>query len=93
MKPKHGVTYRQLEHLLLQLGFVETARDDQVIVYQHAAADSLILLPAKGGDREAREADLMSAERHLVGWGHIEEADFEDFLQHGVFSVDSRSPN
>ena len=90
MKSKLHVTYRQLENLLLQLGFVETGRDDKAIVYQHSGADSLILLPAKGSDRDARGADLMSVERHLVGWGYLEEADFEDFLQTGALSVESR---
>jgi hypothetical protein len=89
MKRNH-VNYRQLEDLLVQLGFVETSRDDKVAVFQHFAADSLIFLPGQGGDREARTADVMSVETHLVGWGFLEEGDFAAFLENGALPAAKR---
>lgn len=88
---RNRITCRQLEDLLVQLGFVETSRDDKVAVFQHFASDSLIFLPGKGGDREARQADLMSVETHLVGWGYLEAADFAAFLENGALPAAKRS--
>lgn len=84
MKVDHQVTNRQLEELLLHLGFIETSRDDRAIVYQHSAADSLIALPTKEFNGKARLADLMSVEVHLIGRGHIDESSFEAFVREGV---------
>lgn len=84
MKRNCKITNRQLEDLLRHLGFVETSRDDKVVVFQHFAAESLILLPGQGGDQPAREVDLMSVEKHLVGRGHLEQSDFEAFLENGA---------
>lgn len=80
---KKYIAYREIENLLTQLGFIATERDNGVIAYHYAEADSLILLPPKRGDRQAREADLLSVSRHLIGRGHLGEVDFEEFRQSG----------
>ena len=84
MRSPDKVTYQQIRAMLITLGFVGTANDNGSIVYHHSQAGSLILLPASRGDRFAREADILSVRRHLVGRGHLDEDVFDAFVSKQV---------
>ena len=91
MKKPGKVTYQQIRALMTALGFVSTARDDGSFVYHHSEAGSLILLPACRGGRFAREADIFSVGRHLVGRGHLDEDVFDAFLSERVLPESSQA--
>lgn len=84
MKAPRRITHQQIQDLLATLGFVGAARDDGSKMYRHPEAGTLILLPAQRGDHFAREPDIQSVGRHLVGRGHLEEHAFEAFVREGI---------
>jgi len=76
---------RQPRGLLLQLGF--ESRDSvepRCVVFEHAGSNARLLLPSNKDDEPARAADVLSLRTHLMYRGHLDQAGFERFVEHGV---------
>jgi hypothetical protein len=78
------ITHRQVQNLLIALGFTATKRSDGSMVFHHSQSGTLLLLPKHRGNSPSREADLHSVGQHLVGHGHLDEDAFEAFVREGV---------
>jgi hypothetical protein len=74
-------TNRQLRELLTDLGFVSRASvKPKCLVLEHPASEARLLLPSNKDDKEARLADIVSIRTHLVFRGHLDEEQFEQFV-------------
>jgi hypothetical protein len=75
-------TNRQLRELLSGLGFVSrTSVKPKCVVLEHPASEARLLLPSNKDDQEARVADILSIRTHLVYRGHLDEEQFEHFIE------------
>src|SRR5258708_6839043 len=77
-----AMTYKQLDDLLLHLGFSRQRVEPRWLRYEHAATDSVIVLVEKQPDELVRITDAVSARQHLVEKGLIREAAFDAYLSH-----------
>jgi hypothetical protein len=78
------VTNRQLRDLLTDLGFASRPSvEPKCLVLEHSASDTRLLLPSNKDDEPARLADILSIRTHLLYRGHLDEGDFEHFIEHG----------
>jgi hypothetical protein len=78
-------TNRQLRELLTDLGFVSRASvKPKCLVLEHPASNARLLLPSNKDDEEARLADILSVRTHLVHRGHLDDAEFERFIERGL---------
>jgi len=78
------LTNLQLRELLLELGF--ESRDSvepKCLVFEHAGSRARLLLPSNKDDEPARAADVLSIRTHLMYRGHLDQAGFEHFVEHG----------
>jgi hypothetical protein len=74
-------TNRQLRELLTDLGFVSRASvKPKCLVLEHPASEARLLLPSNKDDKEARLADIVSIRTHLVFRGHLDDEEFEQFV-------------
>jgi hypothetical protein len=74
------ITYRQLDNLLVQLGFSTAHIEPKWLRYQHPASNTMIVLPEKDPDELVRITDAVSARRHLVEKGLISSEDLDAIL-------------
>jgi hypothetical protein len=74
------ITYKQLDDLLVHLGFSRQHVGPKWLRYEHAASDTLITLVERGPHEPVRVTDAVSARRHLVEKGLITEDAFEAVL-------------
>ncbi len=78
------VTNRQLRELLRCLGFdSRRSVEPKCVVLEHPASKTRLLLPSNKDDEEARFADILSIRTHLLYRGHLDEEQFERFIEHG----------
>ncbi len=77
------ITYRQLDELLIHLGFTRSRVEPKWLRYEHAPSDTLIVLADKNPSDMVRITDAVSARRHLIEKGLITPQELETF----------RSPN
>jgi hypothetical protein len=66
-------TYRQLDELLLSLGFTRQHVEPKWRRYDHADSKLMIALVEKGPNELVRPTDALSARLHLVEMGLITE--------------------
>ncbi len=78
------MTYKQLDDLLVQLGFSRTHVEPKWLRYEHPASDTMIVLVDKKQDEPVRLTDAVSARRHLVEKGLITEKEIEAILSHSA---------
>jgi hypothetical protein len=74
------INYRQLDELLLHLGFTRRRVEPKWLSYEHAASDTVIALVEKQPDAPVRLTDAVSARRHLVEKGLITEEELRAHL-------------
>jgi hypothetical protein len=74
------ITYKQLDDLLVRLGFSRRRVEPKWLRYEHAASDTLIALVEKAPHEPVRITDAVSARRHLVEKGFITEEALEALL-------------
>jgi hypothetical protein len=74
------ITYKQLDDLLSDLGFVRSHVEPKWLRYEHAPSDSLIVLAEKKPQDLVRITDAVSARLHLVAKGLISEEELKAFL-------------
>jgi hypothetical protein len=85
------ITYRQLDELLVQLGFSRARVEPKWLRYEHAASDTVIVLADKNQDEPVRITDAVSARRHLVEKGLITAEELKAVLSPGA-SVNETTP-
>lgn len=79
------VTNRQLRQLLLDLGFQSRKSvEPKCLVFDHPDSGACVLLPSNKEDDAARAADVISIRTHLHYRGHLDEEQFEHFVESGV---------
>ncbi|MCU0982709.1 MAG: hypothetical protein MUF25_26410 [Pirellulaceae bacterium] len=78
------VTNRQLRELLRDLGFESRGSvEPKCFVLEHPKSKARLLLPSNKDDEEARFADILSIRTHLVYRGHLDDEQFERFIENG----------
>jgi hypothetical protein len=75
-----SITYKQLEKVLLQLGFSRQRVEPRWLRYEHTDSDTVIVLPEKRPDEIVRVTDVVSACRHLVEKGLVSATEIEALL-------------
>ena len=79
------VTNRQLRQLLLDLGFrSRKSVEPKCLVFDHPDSAAEVLLPSNKEDDTARAADIISIRTHLHHRGHLDQEQFEQFVERGV---------
>jgi hypothetical protein len=77
------VTYEQLDNLLTSLGF-RSEKVNRWKRYEHAESDTVIIL----GDRKPTEfalpSEVVSAQRHLIEKGLVDEDELQQMLLNGA---------
>ena len=84
-------TYRQLDELLLSLGFTRRHVEPKWRRYEHAAADLFIIVIEKGPNEPVRLSDALSARLHLVEKGLITEKELAERLARSAPATKPRS--
>ena len=74
------ISYKQLDGLLLHLGFSRSRVEPKWVRYEHAASDTLIVLVDKKPSDPVRITDAVSARLHLIEKGLITPKELEAFL-------------
>lgn len=77
------ITYKQLDGLLLGLGFSRRHVQPKWLRYEHTESDTVIAVLEKRPDEPLRVTDAVSACRHLVEKGLITETRLESLLRPG----------
>jgi hypothetical protein len=81
-------TNRQLRQLLIDLGFESRESvEANCLVFEHPESKARLLLPSNKDQEPAREADVISIRTHLMYRRHLDQADFERFLQAGTLQA------
>jgi hypothetical protein len=81
-------TNRQLRQLLVDLGFESRKSvEPNCLVFEHPESKARLLMPSNKDDDSAREADVISIRTHLMYRRHLDQADFEHFLQAGTLKA------
>ena len=91
MKNRNTVTWRQIETLLLHLGFTSFERPNRGVVYEHAESGTVLLLPPVDKVKTPRAADIHSIGQHLIGHGLLEEDAFAAFVRDGIIPQPSQT--
>lgn len=78
------ITYKQLDEVLTHLGFSRRRVDDKWLRYEHAPSKSVIVVAEKKSNEFLRVTDAVSARRHLVEKGLIEEEQLDEVLSGSV---------
>ena len=82
------VTYRQLDQLLVSVGFQPAAANKQGgQIYRHCETETKIVLGKFAPSQMVRGADLVSVRRHLVESGLLDEHTFGEFARNGVIPI------
>jgi hypothetical protein len=79
-------TYRQLDEVLLSLGFTRQHVAPKWRRYDHTASDTMIAVVEKGPDELVRITDAVAARRLLVEKGLISDEEFEEQLERSATS-------
>jgi hypothetical protein len=74
------ITFKQLNELLVHLGYSRRHVEPKCLRYEHAASDTLIVPVEKAPHEPVRIIDAVSARRHLVEKGLITEDALESLL-------------
>jgi hypothetical protein len=74
------ITYKQMDQLLVDLGFTRTRVEPKWLCYQHVDSDSMIVLVEKKPHELVRITDAVAARLHLVAKGLISEEELRGFL-------------
>jgi hypothetical protein len=86
-KPSH-LTNRDLNTLLTSLGFkVSDESEPFHRIWQHPEAGTMLILHKKTDDERPLEVDLQSVRTRLDYNGHLEAADFDEFVKTGKLAV------
>jgi hypothetical protein len=81
-------TNRQLRQLLIDLGFLSRKSvEANCLVFEHPESKARLLMPANKDEEPARQADMISIRTHLTYRRHLDQADFERFLQAGTLKA------
>lgn len=83
MIDRAGITYAELDRLLVELGFTEVPVKPSWKAYRWAASEKLVLLPNQPQDSTVRPVELASVRRHLVEAGLVDVEEFEAWLAGG----------
>jgi hypothetical protein len=75
-----AITYKQLEDVLVYLGFSGRRVEPKWLRYEHPASDTVIVLVDKKANEWVRATDALSAQRHLVEKGLISEEELDTIL-------------
>ncbi len=80
------VTNKQIRQLLFDLGFHSrpSVHHKKCLVLEHPDSQAVLMLPANRDDQAAREPDVISLRTHLQHRGHLDDQQFDRFLEHGV---------
>jgi hypothetical protein len=74
------ISYRQLDELLVHLGFSRSRVEPKWLRYEHASSDTLIVLADKKPTDPVRITDAVSARQHLIEKGLINPLELDAFL-------------
>jgi hypothetical protein len=74
------ISYKQLDKLLIHLGFARSRVEPKWLRYEHSASDTLIVLADKMPDDRVRITDAVSARRHLIEKGLVTPLELEGLL-------------
>jgi hypothetical protein len=74
------ITYKRLDQVLCQLGFLRKRVEPKWLRYEHADSDTVIVLVEKKPTDFVRITDAVSARRHLVERGLISAAEIDAIL-------------
>ena len=81
-------TNHQLRQLLVDLGFGHRASvEPKCLVFEHPQSKACLLMPSNRDEEPAREADIISIRTHLMYRGHLNQAEFEQFLRDGTLKA------
>ncbi len=78
------MTYKQLDQLLIELGFTRDRVEPKWLRYEHAPSDTMIVLADKKPNEMVRITDAVAARLHLVAKGLISEEELQRFLSRSV---------
>ncbi len=89
----YEITYHDIHELLTGLGFsletrvpersVDVVPPRRTLVYRHEKQGTVLKFPSKANE-PALQGEILSLRAHLVGTGHVTEAEFLGFLDRGV---------
>ena len=74
------ITYKQLDALLIQLGFTRTRLEPKWLRYEEPSSDTVIILVDKKPDELVRVTDAASARFHVVEKGLVSEEEMESIF-------------
>jgi hypothetical protein len=74
------INYKQLDELLIHLGFSRSRVEPKWLRYEHAPSDTLIVLADKKPSDPVRITDAVSARLHLIEKGLVTAQELEAFL-------------
>ncbi len=74
------MTYKQLDQLLIELGFTRAHVEPKWLRYEHAPSGTMIVLVDKKPIEMVRITDAAGARLHLVTKGLISEEELQRFL-------------
>ena len=77
MATSNSITYKQLDEVLVHLGFDRQRVQSKWLRYEHPASQTVIVLAAKKPNELVRVTEAISARRHLVEKGIIGEEEIE----------------
>ena len=79
-----SITNQRLRDLLIQLGFdSRQSVEPKCLVFEHTESGARLLLPSNKDEEPARPADVHSIRTHLLYRGHLDEAGFDAYIEHG----------
>lgn len=73
-------TYRQVRHVLTELGFRETPTRGSHVLYVHPAAQARIMLPAADAEETVLPAVWAGIRRTIFEYGIMDPAEVDDRL-------------
>ncbi len=74
------VTYRQVRHLLTDVGFKETPTKGSHLLYVHPAAHAQVVLPRAGDGETVLPAVWLGIRRTIFEFGIMDPADVDERL-------------
>ena len=75
------ITFFDLEKLLSRLGFINQPTTGSQTVFQHAASNTLIILPHYEPQEPLREIHLLGTQKMLIEKDLISRAAFQGFME------------
>jgi hypothetical protein len=85
------ITNKHLSQLLVNLGFERgEVTEKHRVVWRHARAGTVVLLPANKLQETPLPADIVSLRTHLHHQGHLAESEFDQWMREGTLPVGAR---